>query len=382
MKLLTVWLFGAAAFAQLAPNSVTVTASRNAVIPSDQIVFNVSIGASPQASFDDVLAAAAGAGLTTADLVGLNYSTQQPAPALAQWTFRLAAPLRDMNATVGLLTGLQQNFAKDKSFTLSFAVGGTQLSPSGLQQSQACPLSDLLADARTQAANLAGGGLASVGPIQSLTAMTGNCSLTARFALGAAAPSPSDSITVTATTPPSAAAPSRLAVNLVVSADLGVGLDQILQAAAGTGVTASNLIGVSQTVVGRVCITTPCNPVDWSFRYTTPFSKWKDAMTALAAAVSAKHPGITIAYSVSVDTPDTPKCAAPTLISQAQQRAADLAAAAGVGVGPLSSLSDATPVAQPQVAVAAVLSLASFVSYPPVYRAPGCTVVAQFPILH
>jgi cytoskeletal protein RodZ len=402
VKLSWLWLLPVAAYAQLSPNSVTATASRNPILPSDQMVFNVSIGASADTAFADVLAAAAGAGLTAADFRGVNYGSGAPS---ASWLFELRAPLNDTRPTVGLLTALQTSFAKEKKFTLSFQVGGSTLSAEA-QAAQKCPLADLIADARTKAANLASAGGATVGAIQSLTSSTAGCAVTARFALGGGSPSGADSITITATTPPSTSAPNRLAVTLTVSADAGTSMDAILAAAAGTGVSAGDLLGVNQPFSGRVCvgtgsITTPCNPIEWTFRFSAPLAKWKDTIAALAAARSAKHPGITVDYGVSADAPAPPECATPTLLSRAQRRAQDLAAAAGVGVGALVAVSDASP--QPDAVVMAtragsfaplpiasqqtgLVGYAGFV-FDPITTfvpnpGPGCAVVAQYAMAH
>jgi uncharacterized protein YggE len=105
-----------------------------------------------------------------------------------------------MKATLGLLSAVQNSMAKDKpTFTMSFGVNGLQVSPQA-QQSQTCSLSDLVADARTQAqklASAAGAGVGAVMAISNSTVVTDTgasspfvqptsaptCSLTVKFAL-------------------------------------------------------------------------------------------------------------------------------------------------------------------------------------------------------
>jgi hypothetical protein len=361
------------ALAQLAPNSVTVTASRNTIVPSDLIVFNVSLSASPDAGFDEVLAAASGAGLTVTNFRNVTLSNGGPASLL----FTTTAPLNDTKATVGLLNAMQQSLAREKKFTLSFQVGGTDVSAQALA-AQKCPLADLVAEARTKAASLASADGVNVGAIQSLTSSTAQCSLTATFGQG----SPRF-IAIAAQTPPSNAAPTRLTITLNASADQSVGLDRIVQAVAPAGVSAADLSYVTPAgslckVIGGGCETKP-SPVQWAFVYSAPLSKWKDTIAALARARDANHPGITVDYQVSAEPPAPSECAQPTLISQARRMAQDVATAAGVAVGPLTAVSDQAPV-QGGITLAKIGIFDPFVPTR-VFAPPGCSTVAQFSIL-
>src|SRR5690348_13133079 len=152
--LLLPWL----AAAQLTPNSVTVTASRDLTAQADQVQFGITINSGTDATLDDVVAVARGAGLTQANFTGVNYSSFSsgiqpvtgvgtllvPRPPVA-WSFVTATAISDMKSTIGLLTALQTNLAKDGKYALSFNVNGTQVSPKA-QQALTCPISDLLAD--------------------------------------------------------------------------------------------------------------------------------------------------------------------------------------------------------------------------------------------
>jgi len=125
--------------------------------------------------------------------------TQSQTTLNLDWTFVLTAPLANFKTTIAQLTALQQIVAQKKNgMSLSFSVGGTQLSPQALQ-GQTCSTADLLADARTQAQKMAvaaGGGLGSVLAMSgaSLTQPAGGalfsspvfvpvCALTVKFAL-------------------------------------------------------------------------------------------------------------------------------------------------------------------------------------------------------
>jgi hypothetical protein len=187
------------AVAQLTPNSVTVTASRNTTPQPDVARFNISIAAPADVTRDDVLAAASGAGLTAANFTGLYSNYGGPNNVSVTWNFSMTTALANLKATLGLLTALQSNLAKDKKFALSFSISGSEVSP----QSQSCTLADLIADARTQAGKLASAAGLSLGGVLALSSgVTGAavsgylgiggvgsvsspvCSVTVKFSLG------------------------------------------------------------------------------------------------------------------------------------------------------------------------------------------------------
>lgn len=178
------------AAAQLTPNSVTVTSSRTFDQQLDHTRFSISISSDLEVTLDEVVAAAGGAGLTTADFVGISYY------GTLQWRFTLTVPFSKMRSTVAALAALQQDLAKNSKFTISFQVDGMGVSPQA--QAQTCPLPDLIADARAQAVKLAGAAGLTVGAIQAMSSPTINvpatsyyggvgwtaCSLTVRFGVG------------------------------------------------------------------------------------------------------------------------------------------------------------------------------------------------------
>jgi uncharacterized protein YggE len=180
-------LFCSVAFAQLDSNSITVSASTNATLQPDQVVFSVSVGSSINTGLDDVLAALQGSGITAANLSGVSTQGQTiatlgsmpptPAPTLT-WSFTLPAPLANTKATVTSLTTLQQNIAKlNNGLTMSFSIVGTQVSQQ-LVQSQTCSLSGLITAATTQAQNLAAASGLTLGAILALSSSTSNSAFT------------------------------------------------------------------------------------------------------------------------------------------------------------------------------------------------------------
>ncbi len=188
--------------AQTDSNSITVVASRNANLQVDQAVFGVFVTSGFNASFEDVLGALQGSGITLANFTGVS---SPPGPIFVigispipptltpnlQWSFTLAVPLSKLKDTIATLTTVQQNVAKKNSgLSVSFSLQGAQVSPQA-QQAQTCALADLIADARAQAQKLADAAGMGVGVTTSTAgsysflgfAPLPNCTLTVKFAL-------------------------------------------------------------------------------------------------------------------------------------------------------------------------------------------------------
>jgi hypothetical protein len=182
----------ACAFAQLDSNSITVSASRNASLQADQVVFAVSINTDLTAGLGEVLAAVEPAGLTQANFVGVSSPQAsfifeptpgegplpQPLPQQRlQWVFGAPVPIAKTKDMVSALTNLQRSLAQvPNGPRLSFSVQGTQVSPQ-LQQSQTCAVSDLISDARTQAQKLASAAGLNLGSVLALASATATTSL-------------------------------------------------------------------------------------------------------------------------------------------------------------------------------------------------------------
>ena len=199
LLLLTVAL----AWGQTTPNSITVTATRNATLQPDQVVFGVTVSSGLTSTRDEAVAALQGSGITAANFsnvrtVQLYDPRGQGTAKSLEWTFNLPVALSGMKSTIGLLSAVQKSMAqKNDEFSMSFGVQGMQVS-SQLQQSQTCSLADLIADARAQASKLAsaaGKGAGAVLAMSSATVATDpntlfgspayypQCSLTVKFGL-------------------------------------------------------------------------------------------------------------------------------------------------------------------------------------------------------
>ncbi|MGA2878888.1 MAG: SIMPL domain-containing protein [Bryobacteraceae bacterium] len=155
-------------FGQLKSHTVTVSATRSINVQADQVVFGLSVSAAATTSLDQIVAALAGIGITSASLTGVGTNFDPPA---FQWSFTLAVPFSSLTAIIGSLTKLEQTIAQNNSgLALTFSVNGTQVSQQ-LQQSQTCSNSDLIADATAQAQKLAAAAGMTLGQILKLTSV-------------------------------------------------------------------------------------------------------------------------------------------------------------------------------------------------------------------
>jgi uncharacterized protein YggE len=164
--LLTLCLVAAPLFGQLDPHTLTISATRSTYLQPDDAVFNLSVTGSASLTLDQVVSALSTLGVNSSNLTGVNNTSSPPN---LQWNFNLAVPLASLTATIGSLTQLEQTITQNNSgLTLTFTVGGTQVSPQ-LQQSQSCSNSDLIADATAQAQKLTAAAGLTLGPILKLS---------------------------------------------------------------------------------------------------------------------------------------------------------------------------------------------------------------------
>lgn len=153
-------------FGQLESHTLSVSATRQISPQPDQVVFYLTVNSTPTATLDQIVAALAGLNVTSEDFSGTENSANPPS---LEWYFSMAVPLSSLPATIGSIAKLQQTITQnDSGLSLTFSLGGTQVSAQ-LQQSQSCSTSDLIADAKTQARNLAAAAGMGLGPILRLS---------------------------------------------------------------------------------------------------------------------------------------------------------------------------------------------------------------------
>jgi hypothetical protein len=149
----------AMALAQLDPDTLTINVTRNLLLQPDQVSINVFVSAPADSSFDDVLAALQGSGLTAANLTAA-YTFMGSSDPTTDWSFSLAVPVAKLKDAIAALQKAQDSSALD----ITFFTAGPRTSPE-LLASQPCPYATLVSYARTQAQKVADAAGVGVGPI-------------------------------------------------------------------------------------------------------------------------------------------------------------------------------------------------------------------------
>ena len=397
-------------FGQLTRDSVTVAVSRAATVQADQVVFGVSVTAGIGSGFSDILNAVEGVGITAGNFTGVitpyNLASpgNLPSALTLQWNFQLLVPLAQMKATTAQLAALQKNLSQSGGgLTVSSTVQGAQVSAAA-QQVQSCDLAGLVADARSQAGQVAAAVGYTAGSILALTTTSSNgapapCSLTARFDLGAPfGQNEPNTITVTAVRSISLQ-PDQVLFGINVATGVNAGLDNATDALSGAGVSGATCSGVSDSTIYSGSGSAQ-NVRQWSFTLTVPFAKIKDTLAQLEAAqqtIALQNSGVQMTFSVSgsqVSTAlqQTQTCPQADLIADARKQAEKISGAASVSVGAVLSVSGGNSVgSSPGVAVLDPYAVRSgaFVSGPvglasfllgalPANTTLNCTVSVQF----
>jgi len=190
--------------------------------------------------------------------------------------------------------------------------------------------------------------------------------------------------------------PDQASLGITVTTPATAGLDDVLAAFPGLGLAATDLTYVSTSIqnVGP--------SLNWQFSKALPFAGLKDALAAVVAAeqnLAASHGAFALSFYVqgqsSQAAGQSPAlCPIPTLLSNAQAQAQQMASAAGVRLGAIVSMTQGTPPAAlvyDFLAVYGILAIdpttgvplsRAALFYAPAGAAPGCTLTVQFQLLH
>jgi uncharacterized protein YggE len=158
-----------------------------------------------------------------------------------------------------------------------------------------------------------------------------------------------NTVTVTASQSSTAAQPDEAVFSVTVGSSFDKSLDDGVAAVSSLGITAANLVGVTNVNApapqpGAV----PVPSLEWIFQLVVPFSKLKDTTAALAAlqkSVSQNNNGLTLSFALSstlLSAQQAPTCNLANLVSQARAQAQDIAGAAGFKAGAVVGLTGAT----------------------------------------
>jgi uncharacterized protein YggE len=390
-------LFGQLVFGQIntTSGSVTTTAGLGQNVPPDQVTFTVTIESGLSLSFNDLIAALKGSGLSATNFTNV-YSNQQYSSTsnrpftVLEWNFQVVAPLSGVKAETAVLKRLQTSL---KPLTLTYSA---QALTSTQAQIQACAVSDLVSSARTQAqqlaaaANLVPGNVAAmatyistrIGPTAPIPYVVPACSLTMTFGGGQ---NSQRTLTVSASRTINVT-PDQVTLAAYVDTTVDGTLDDAVAALAGTGFTGANLLNVSPLYSQ--------SGNEWQFSATVPLAKIIDSLAALQKAQNGVSgtAGVVTAVSfavqgtqVSSDLAAAQDCTKPALVADAQAYARRVAAAAGLSLNGILAISDGA--AQGSGAVGAFTALntvrsgdfslvSSFLTSPQ----PSCSVTVQFGI--
>jgi len=328
-----------------------VTASNNSNPQPDQAIFSVSVESAITQSLDGITTALTPAGISAANLTGLNLQSATGAQKQAlSWYFQLTVPLTQLKNTAASLLSLQKTIGQNASgLTLSFSVQGTQVSS---QLMQSCDFASLMATARTEAQNIAAASGFTTGAVVGLTGSVSqsipSCSLTATFGLPVARSGP-NTIIVTASQTASPV-PDQVQIQLYVTSTTSVGLDDVNAALAAGGITGATFIGINNGALNGVFdpVTSRSVPVEWTYSLAAPLAKLSSTLAQLSAAqqsIAKQNSALSLSfnlYGLQTSLQARPACPEAGLVSDARKQAQALATAAGVGVGAILNMSDQT----------------------------------------
>lgn len=200
----------------------------------------------------------------------------------------------------------------------------------------------------------------------------------------------SNSITVSASNN-ATLQPDQAVFSVSVTAPLTTGLDDVLTALAGSGITAANLSGVSTqgiySVLGGAGTQIPPPMLVWTFSLTAPLANTKAtvaSLTTLQQNIAKANNGLTLSFSivgtqVSQQLAQSQTCSLSSLITSATTQAQALAAAAGLQLGAILALSTST---SNTLATSQVFASGPYVST--IYNSvpPPCAITVKFNITH
>ena len=201
----------------------------------------------------------------------------------------------------------------------------------------------------------------------------------------------SNSVTVTATRSLTQQ-PDQVLFGVTVESGLNTGLDDVVAALQGSGITLGNFVGVSTAPAGFVLTGGPLLPttvmpmLQWTFALPVPLPKIKDTLASLSAlqkGIAQQNKGLTLSFNVQGNQVSAPSqaCPIPDLLADAHAQAQKLAAAAGLSLGTVLAMSSVTSVPSSIASVAPVIQGSiSFSATAPVFPSV-CSMTVKFALL-
>lgn len=155
---------GPFARAQVSSDALTVTATRPIAQQSNQLEMGVNVSGPLSMGLDSILPILSPAGITAANLIGAGSSLilTSDRPGIT-WNFNLTVPFTKLQSAITALQTISKN---NPALELNYYTSADQ-SAAFLQQ--ACPVADLVADAKAQAKALADTSGVFVGPVTAIS---------------------------------------------------------------------------------------------------------------------------------------------------------------------------------------------------------------------
>jgi hypothetical protein len=135
--------------------------------------------------------------------------------------------------------------------------------------------------------------------------------------------------------------PDQVIFYVSISAGASTRLDQVVAALSSLGITAANLSSVAGGTDNQ-------SPLYWDFTLAAPLTKMKAtiaSLTALQQSAAQNNSGMTLMFQVqgsqvSSDLIQSQACSIKDLVADAQAQAQNVAAAAGLAIGPIVAISN------------------------------------------
>ncbi len=158
--------------------------------------------------------------------------------------------------------------------------------------------------------------------------------------------------------------PDLATLSITVTSNLSTGLDAVIAALQGTGITSANLAGVNTITGIPLRNLLPETSLAWTFSLAVPFAALKNTtatLSTLQGNIAQQSRGLALTFAVqgsdvSPQLRASQTCAIPDLVADARAQAKKLSDTAGLGLGPILALADSPAVISPWFDVASFRS--------------------------
>jgi uncharacterized protein YggE len=146
--------------------------------------------------------------------------------------------------------------------------------------------------------------------------------------------------------------PDQAIFAVSVESGANTGLDDVLTALQGSGITAANFSGISTAQQTLTCVGTPSTSLmlSWTFSLPVAIANIKAtvaSLTTLQQNIGKQNNGLSLSFSlagtqISQQLAQSQTCSLPALITSATTQAQNLAAVGGLTLGSIQAISSST----------------------------------------